>query len=100
MENKELKRLPVGIQTYSEIVDGNYLYIDKTEYIYKMLQISKYIFLSRPRKAIPATYSLTMDKLTREQRHRCMSAIRGKYTKFPARCSTDCPNNQISNQKR
>ena len=33
MENKTLKRLPVGIQTYSEIVDRNCLYIDKTEYI-------------------------------------------------------------------
>ena len=50
METKELKGLPVGIQTYSEIVDGNYLYIDKTEYIYKMLKLSKYIFLSRPRR--------------------------------------------------
>ena len=50
MENKELKRLPVGIQTYETIVEENCLYIDKTAYIYKMLQISKYIFLSRPRR--------------------------------------------------
>ncbi len=44
MVNKKLKRLPVGIQTYSEIVDLNCLYIDKTEYILKMLELSKYIF--------------------------------------------------------
>ena len=50
MVNKKLKRLPVGIQTYSEIVDLNCLYIDKTEYILKMLELSKYIFLSRPRR--------------------------------------------------
>ena len=50
MENKTLKRLPVGIQTYSEIVDRNCLYIDKTEYICKMMEVSKYIFLSRPRR--------------------------------------------------
>ena len=50
MENKTLKQLPVGIQTYSEIVDRNCLYIDKTEYIYKMVNHSKYIFLSRPRR--------------------------------------------------
>ena len=50
MENKMLKRLPVGIQTFSEIVDLNCLYIDKTEYILKMLNLSKYIFLSRPRR--------------------------------------------------
>ena len=45
-----LKRLPVGIQTFSVIVDLNCLYIDKTEYILKMLNLSKYIFLSRPRR--------------------------------------------------
>ena len=50
METKELKRLPVGIQTYSEIVNLNCVYVDKTEYIYKMINLSKYIFLSRPRR--------------------------------------------------
>ena len=50
METKVLKRLPVGIQTYSEIVNLNCVYIDKTEYIYKMMNLSKYIFLSRPRR--------------------------------------------------
>ncbi|MGM9842114.1 MAG: AAA family ATPase, partial [Candidatus Limisoma sp.] len=50
MEVKELKRLPVGIQTYDEIVNNNWLYIDKTEYIYKMVNLSKYVFLSRPRR--------------------------------------------------
>ena len=39
MVNKKLKRLPVGIQTYSEIVDLNCLYVDKTEYILKMLEL-------------------------------------------------------------
>ncbi|MDD5891452.1 MAG: AAA family ATPase [Bacteroidales bacterium] len=51
MENKRtLKRLPVGIQTFEKIVDEDYLYIDKTECIYKMLRHSNYIFLSRPRR--------------------------------------------------
>ncbi|MGM9803134.1 MAG: AAA family ATPase [Muribaculaceae bacterium] len=50
MENNELKRLPVGIQTYSEIVNLNCLYIDKTGFISKMMKFSKYIFLSRPRR--------------------------------------------------
>ena len=50
MEKKQLKRLPVGIQTFSEVMDLNCLYIDKTEYIWKMIHLSKYIFLSRPRR--------------------------------------------------
>ena len=50
MEVKNLKRLPVGIQTFSEVIDLDCLYIDKTEYIWNMTHLSKYIFLSRPRR--------------------------------------------------
>ncbi len=50
MEKKRLKRLPVGIQTFSEVIDLDCLYIDKTEYIWNMIHLSKYIFLSRPRR--------------------------------------------------
>lgn len=44
------KQLPVGIQTYQKIVEGNYLYVDKTEYVYRMTHLSNYVFLSRPRR--------------------------------------------------
>ena len=50
MEKKRLKRLPVGIQTFSEIIGLDCLYIDKTEYVWNMIHLSKYIFLSRPRR--------------------------------------------------
>jgi len=45
-----LKKLPVGIQTFSEIIDGGYLYVDKTAAIYRLLHSGKYFFLSRPRR--------------------------------------------------
>ena len=44
-----MKKLPLGIQTFSEIIEEGYLYIDKTEQIAKLLQ-TKYLFLSRPRR--------------------------------------------------
>ena len=51
MEQQQLKRCPIGIQTFEEIINKNYLYIDKTEYIYRMANgASKYCFLSRPRR--------------------------------------------------
>ena len=50
MEMNKLKRLPVGIQTFSEIRNLDMLYVDKTEYIWNMIYLSKYIFLSRPRR--------------------------------------------------
>ena len=46
-----LKLYPIGIQTFEEIVRRNLLYIDKTEYVYRMAQSgAKYFFLSRPRR--------------------------------------------------
>ena len=47
-----LQRLyPIGIQTFSKIREGNYLYVDKTGYIYQMTHsASSYVFLSRPRR--------------------------------------------------
>ena len=50
MEKKQLKRLPVGIQTFEKIRENDMLYIDKTEYIWNMIHLSNYIFLSRPRR--------------------------------------------------
>jgi len=47
--DKNIKRYPLGIQTFSEIIENDYVYIDKTEYVYNMTR-SKYVFLSRPRR--------------------------------------------------
>lgn len=47
----ELKLYPVGIQTFEEIITRNLLYVDKTEYVYRMTHSGgKYFFLSRPRR--------------------------------------------------
>ena len=45
-----MKNLPVGIQTFRKLIDGNYLYVDKTEHIYKLLNQGSVYFLSRPRR--------------------------------------------------
>ena len=45
-----MKLLPLGIQTLSEIIDGNYLYVDKTKLVYQLVSTYKYYFLSRPRR--------------------------------------------------
>ena len=46
-----LKLYPVGIQTFEEVVKRNLLYVDKTEYVYRMTHGGgKYFFLSRPRR--------------------------------------------------
>ena len=44
------QKYPVGIETFSEIIEGGYAYVDKTEVIYRLTQSGKYFFLSRPRR--------------------------------------------------
>lgn len=44
------KKLPIGIQTFSEIISEDYCYVDKTEIISSLVSTTKYCFLSRPRR--------------------------------------------------
>ena len=41
---------PIGIQNFESIRQGNYLYVDKTDLIYRLATTGKYYFLSRPRR--------------------------------------------------
>ena len=41
---------PIGIQTFSKIVNGNYIYVDKTDIVYRLVKRYDYVFLSRPRR--------------------------------------------------
>ncbi len=43
-------KYPLGIQTFEAIRTGGYLYIDKTEYVYRLVRDNRYVFLSRPRR--------------------------------------------------
>ena len=44
------QKYPIGIETFSDIIEGGYAYADKTEVIYRLTQSGKYFFLSRPRR--------------------------------------------------
>ena len=45
-----MKKLPIGIQTFEEIIKKGYLYVDKTKQIYDLVTEGKVYFLSRPRR--------------------------------------------------
>ncbi|MCP4351848.1 MAG: ATP-binding protein [Desulfobacterales bacterium] len=43
--------LPIGVQNFERMRTGNFLYVDKTQYIYEMLRPGQgFYFLSRPRR--------------------------------------------------
>ena len=45
-----MKKLPVGIQSFRKIIEGGYVYVDKTQHIYNLINGSSHCFLSRPRR--------------------------------------------------
>ena len=45
-----MKKYPIGIQTFRDIMEDNYYYVDKTPFIKNLFSSGKYYFLSRPRR--------------------------------------------------
>lgn len=60
MTNASRRKLPIGIQTISDIREGDYYYVDKTRFIEQLANQNKYYFLSRPRRFVK---SLMFDTL-------------------------------------
>ena len=44
------QKLPIGIQSFREIRENQFLYVDKTKIIHQLITYGKYFFLSRPRR--------------------------------------------------
>ncbi len=45
-----MKKLPIGIQTFSELIEDQHYYVDKTPLIAELVETGKYYFLARPRR--------------------------------------------------
>jgi hypothetical protein len=46
-----MKKLPIGISDFKKLREENFIYVDKTQYIYKLItEGGGYYFLSRPRR--------------------------------------------------
>ena len=66
---KIVNRYPVGIQTFSNVIEGHYLYVDKTGYIIDFRKKGmKYVFLSRPRRFGKSLFASTLHSYFAGQR--------------------------------
>jgi hypothetical protein len=63
-----MKKLSVGISDFKELIQGNYIYVDKTEYVYKLINSGKYYFLSRPRRFGKSLLLSTLEYLFKGER--------------------------------
>ena len=55
-----MRKYPIGIQTFSRIIKEGYVYIDKTDLVWKMTRVSPFVFLSRPRRFGKSLLSSTL----------------------------------------
>ena len=62
------KRYPIGIQTFSEIIKNDYVYVDKTDLVWRLSHYAKYIFLSRPRRFGKSLLTTTLASYFRGER--------------------------------
>ena len=51
------RKLPIGIQTFAEIIGEGHYYVDKTGLAHRLIEQGKYYFLSRPRRFARASFS-------------------------------------------
>ena len=56
-----MRKYPVGIQTFSEIIKENYIYVDKTDLVWELAHYAKFIFMSRPRRFGKSLLTSTLD---------------------------------------
>ena len=82
-----MTKYPIGIQTFSEIRKGGYLYIDKTQYVYDLANTYKYVFLSRPRRFGKSLLTSTFDSYFRGQRELfnglAIEKMETEWTEYP-----------------
>ena len=43
-------KYPIGIQSFDRIVEGGYVYLDKTDLVYDLVHDGNIYFMSRPRR--------------------------------------------------
>ncbi len=60
-ENEEDMLYPIGIQNFEDLRTNDYVYVDKTGLIHKLVTTGKYYFLSRPRRFGKSLLVSTMD---------------------------------------
>ena len=43
-------KYPIGIQSFDQLIEDGYVYVDKTDLVYCLVKEGKIYFLSRPRR--------------------------------------------------
>ena len=78
---------PIGIQSFEKIRQGGYVYVDKTDLIYKIAKTGQYYFLSRPRHFGKSLLLSTMEAYFRGRKELfdglAIASLEKDWTEYP-----------------
>ncbi|MDE5611985.1 MAG: ATP-binding protein [Odoribacter sp.] len=81
------KKYPIGIQNFEKIRTGGYMYVDKTAWVYKLVNTGSYYFLSRPRRFGKSLLLSTLEAYLQGKRELfeglAIEKLETKWTKHP-----------------
>ena len=82
-----MRKYPVGIQTFSEIIREGYLYVDKTDLVWQLAHYAKFVFMSRPRRFGKSLLTSTLESYFKGDRElfkglKIMS-LEKEWTQYP-----------------
>ena len=63
------RKLPIGIQDFEKLRSRGYVYVDKTQYVYKLVQTDNPYFLGRPRRFGKSLFASTLKAYFEGKRH-------------------------------
>jgi Predicted AAA-ATPase/PD-(D/E)XK nuclease superfamily len=62
------RKIAVGIQDFKTLISENYLYVDKSEFIFHLVNEGKYFFLARPRRFGKSMTLSTLESLYQSEK--------------------------------
>ena len=79
---EEIRKYPIGIQTFQNIIESKYIYVDKTKYIADFVKRGyKYVFLSRPRRFGKSLFASTLHAYYEGRKELFEGLALGEYEK-------------------
>ena len=82
-----MRKYPVGIQTFAELIREGYIYVDKTDLVWQLAHYAKYIFMSRPRRFGKSLLTSTLHSYFRGQKELfkglAIEKMERQWTQYP-----------------
>ena len=82
-----IRKLPIGIQDFEKLRSRDYVYIDKTTYVYEMAQTENPYFLGRPRRFGKSLFASTLKAFFEGKKHLfdglAIAELEKDWTEYP-----------------